>query len=84
MSKAFYEVEYEGIFQSVSAYLKDKIDCSTHFFNNNKFLVELNSDDKEELMFFSNSQMEDSFSRIRKVKNKNNKIVSNFFISIFI
>lgn len=68
MSKSFYEVEYEGNFQSVSDFIKDKVECSTNYLNSQKFLVEINSDDKDELIFFSNSQMDDSISKILKVK----------------
>lgn len=67
MSKSFYEVEFEGNYDAISSFLKEKITCSTHPHSNNKLLIEINSDDKDELMFFNNSSMEDSISKIFKV-----------------
>lgn len=67
MSKSFYEVEFEGNYEAIAAFLKEKISCSTHPHSSNKLLIEINTDDKDELMFFNNSSMEDSISKIFKV-----------------
>ncbi len=71
MSKSFYEVEFEGNYEAISSFLKEKISCSTNPHSNNKLLIEINSDDKDELMFFNNSSMEDSISKIFKVSINN-------------
>lgn len=67
MSKTFYEVEFEGNYDAISSFLKEKISCTTHPHSANKLLIEVNSDDKDELMFFNNSSMEDSISKILRV-----------------
>lgn len=67
MSKSFYEVEFEGNYDAISSFLKEKISCIIFPYSNNKLLIEVNSDDKDELMFFNNSTMEDSISKIFKV-----------------
>jgi len=67
MSKSYFEVEFEGNYEAISSFLKEKISCSTHHHSNNKLLIEINYDDKDELMFFNNYSMEDSISKIFKV-----------------
>jgi hypothetical protein len=67
MSRSFYEVEFEGNYDTISSFLKEKINCITHPYSNNKLFIEINFEDKDELMFFNNSSMEDSISKIFKV-----------------
>ncbi len=67
MSRSFYEVEFEGNSESISAFLKEKIDCKVLSQIENRLLLEINSDDKDELMFFNYSCMDDSISKIAKV-----------------
>lgn len=67
MSKSFYEVEFEGNSEAITSFLKEKINCRVHPTSNNRLLIEINSDDKDELMFFNNSSIEDSISKIFKV-----------------
>ena len=68
MSKTYFEVEFEGNYDNISSFIKEKVLCTIHPHSNNKFLVEINSDDKDDLMFFNNSSMDDSISKIFKVK----------------
>jgi len=67
MSKSYYEVEFEGNFEAISSFLKEKVTCSINPHSSSKILIEINSDDKDDLIFFNNSTMEDSISKIFKV-----------------
>ena len=66
---SFCLVEYEGNYENIASFLKEKVpSCEVSQSNNNKILVSLlNSDDKDELMFFSNFTMEDAITKIFKV-----------------
>jgi hypothetical protein len=66
---AFCSIDYEGNYDNILSFLKEKVpSCEISQSNNHKILVKLtNSDDKDELMFFSNFTMEDAITQIFKV-----------------
>ena len=66
---SFCCVDYEGNYENINSFLKEKVPSSEiSQSNNHKILVKLlTSDDKDELMFFSNFTMEDSITQICKV-----------------
>jgi hypothetical protein len=68
---AYCSIDYEGNYDNIRSFLKEKVpSCEISQSNNNKLLVKLmNSDDKDELMFFSNFTMEDAITQIFKVIN---------------
>lgn len=67
---AFCFVDYEGNFDNVRTFLKEKVTSvgEVSKTSNNKMVVKIsNPDDIEELLFFSDFVMEDAISTIFKV-----------------
>lgn len=69
---SFCAVDYDGNYDNIASFLKEKVaTCEVSKSNNNKILVKLtNSDEKDELMFFSNFTTDDQISNIFKVKKQ--------------
>jgi len=67
---AYCFVDYEGNFDNIRNFLNEKVSSIGEIMktNNNKMVVKIsNSEEKEELMFFSDFVMEDAISTIFKV-----------------
>lgn len=77
MSKSYFEVEFEGNFDAINSFLKEKISCPTYPLDSKRLLIEINTDEKDEVMFFNNTLAQDSISRIvdvsiyMRIKNLN-------------
>jgi len=80
MSKSYFEVEFEGNFDTITLFLKEKVSCTAYPLDNKKLLIEINSDDKDELMFFKYTPAQDSISKIFDVSIfKRNKNLNKFY-----
>lgn len=74
---SFCTVDYDGNYDNIASFLREKVpSCEVSKSNNNKILVKLpNSDEKDELMFFSTFTLDDQISNIFKVNKKGKNIV---------
>ncbi len=71
MSKSYFEVNFEGNYDTVSSFLKEKLsDSKTYQHSTNKLLIEVNSDDADEVLFFKNSSTGDFISKLAGVNFK--------------